>query len=150
MLCNIFFVLLRYCYYVLSTSHLYPSRILFLHANTSCILHLLCVGYAIDHCGWSSLHCMSGWASYLINVHCGHSLRADLVWSCYVYMLYSVYKLNRTLLAYIRTMYSTYIINLMKVLFVCKCFRLQVYMCKYFTASGLGVSEFCHYSQTHV
>ena len=60
MLCIIYFVLLRYCYYVLSTSHLYPSRILFLDANTSCILHWLCVGHAIDHCGWSSLHCMSG------------------------------------------------------------------------------------------
>ena len=101
------FVLLRYCYYVLSTSHLYPSRILFVDANTSCILHWLCVGHAIDHCGWSSLHCMSRWAFYLINVHCSHSLMTELVWSSYVYMLYSVYKLDRTLLAHVRTMYST-------------------------------------------
>ena len=107
MLCSIFFVLLRYCYYVLSTSHLYPSRILFLDANTSCILHWLCVGHAIDHCGWSSLHCMFRWVFYLINVHCDHSLMTELVWLSYVYMLYSVYKLDRTLLAHVRTMYST-------------------------------------------
>ena len=43
MLCSIFFflVLLRYCQYVLSTSHLCPSRILFLDAYTSYILHLV-------------------------------------------------------------------------------------------------------------
>ena len=102
-----FFVLLRYCYYVLSTSHLYPSRILFLDAITSCILHWLCVGHAIDHCGWFSLHCISEWAFYLINVYCGHSLMIELVWSNYVYILYSVYKLDRTLLAHVHTMYST-------------------------------------------
>ena len=107
MLCSIFFVLLRYCYYVLSTSHLYPSRIFFLDANTLCLLHWLCVGHAIDHCDWSSLHCMSGWAFYLINVHCGHSLMTELVWLSYVYMLYSIYKLDRTLLTHVRSLYST-------------------------------------------
>ena len=38
------------------------------------------------------------------------------------------------------------VISLMKVLFVCECFRLQVQTCKCFTVSRLGVSEFCHCS----
>ena len=44
---------------------------------------------------------------YLINVYCGRSLMTELVWSSYVYMLFSVYKLDRTLLAHVHTMYST-------------------------------------------
>ena len=44
---------------------------------------------------------------YLINVHCCHSLMIELGRSSYVYMLYSVYKLDHTLLAHVHTMYST-------------------------------------------
>ena len=54
------FVLLRYCQYVLSTSLLCPSRILFLDAYTSCILYQSSVGHAIDSWDCSLLHCMSG------------------------------------------------------------------------------------------
>ena len=54
------FVLLRYCQYVLSTSLLCPSRILFLDAYTLCILHWSSVGHAIDPWDCSLLHCVSG------------------------------------------------------------------------------------------
>ena len=47
-------------------------------------------------------------STYLLNVHCGHSLMTDLVLSSYAYMIYSVYKLDRTLLTYVCTLYSTY------------------------------------------
>ena len=46
-------------------------------------------------------------STYLLNVHCGHSLMTDLVLSSYAYMIYSVYKLDRILLAHVRTLYST-------------------------------------------
>ena len=62
-------------------------------------------------CNWSlwlvfiALHV---WMSiYWLNVHCSHYLKTELVWSRYAYMFYSVYKLDRTLLAHVRTMYST-------------------------------------------
>ena len=45
MLCSTFFVLLRYCQYVLSTSHLCPNRILFLDAYTS---FFFCIGRVLD------------------------------------------------------------------------------------------------------
>ena len=44
---------------------------------------------------------------YLLNVHCDHSLMTDFFLSSYTYMIYSVFKLNRTLLAHVRTLYST-------------------------------------------
>ena len=44
---------------------------------------------------------------YLLNVHCSHSLMTNPIWSRYAYMFYCVYTLDRILLAYIRTMYST-------------------------------------------
>ena len=32
----------------------------------------------------------------------------DVVWSSYAYMIYNVYKLDRILLAHVRTLYSTF------------------------------------------
>ena len=60
LLCSILFVLLDVARLSLvpHTCTLVGSCIL--DANTSCILHWLCVGHAIDHCDWSLLHCMSG------------------------------------------------------------------------------------------
>ena len=44
---------------------------------------------------------------YLLYVHWSHSLMTALIWSRYAYMFYSVYKLDRILLAYVCTLYST-------------------------------------------
>ena len=64
-------------------------------------------------------------------------------------MLYSVYKLDRTLLAHVRTMYSTY--HKLNESFVCvRVFQVTGIYVQVLHSSRLGVSEFFHCSQTHV
>ena len=90
--------------WVLHTYALVRSCIL--DANTSCISHWLCVGHAIDF--YVALNCITCPEDHLlVKCYCSHSLMTVLVWSSYAYMFYSVYKLYRILLAYVRTMYST-------------------------------------------
>ena len=75
------------------------------------------------------------------------------VCSCLIKISSIVYILFITLIAFYLLLYVPCIqlvIRLMEVLFVCEYFRIQVYTCKCFTTSSRGVSEFCHYSQTHV
>ena len=89
-------------------SHLYLSRILY--PKCICFVHFALV--MCWTCNWSlrlvffALHVRM--SIYLLNVHCCHSLMTGLVWSRYAYMFYSVYKPDCTLLANVRTMYSTY------------------------------------------
>ena len=86
---------------------MYPCRILYLR----CIYFVYFALVVCWTCNWSlwlvfiALHVRM--SIYLLNVHCSYSLMTDLVWSRYAYMFYSVYKLDRTLLAHVRTMYST-------------------------------------------
>ena len=93
--------------YILSTSLLYPYRILY----PRCIYFMYFALVVCRTCNWSlwlvfiALHVRM--SIYLLNVHFSHSLMIDLVWSRYAYMFCSVYKLDCTLLAHICTMYST-------------------------------------------
>ena len=107
MLYSIFLSTFRCWYYILSTSHLYPSRILY----PKCIYFVYFALVMCWTCNWSLwlvFIALLVWMSiYLLNVHCSHSLMTNLVWSRYAYMFYSVYKLNCTLLAHVRTMYLT-------------------------------------------
>ena len=148
MLCSIVCALLRYCQYVLSTSLLCPIRIFYPRCKYLVYFALV----ECWTCNWylglalTTLHVRM--SIYLLNVHCDHSLMTVSVWSRYAYM-FSVFT---NLIALYLLMYVPFVqlvISLMKVLFVCKCFRLQVFTCKCFTASRLGVSEFCLCSQTH-
>ena len=149
MLCSIVCVLLRYCLYVLSISLLCHSRILYPRYKYFAYFALV----ECWTCNWSLGLFLTAlrvrMSIYLLNVHCGHSLMIVFVWSRYAYM----FTVFTNLIALYLLMYVPcvqLVISLMKVLFVCKCFRLQVFTCKWFTASRLGVSEFCLCSQTHI
>ena len=108
MLCSIVCVLLRYCLYVLSTSLLCPSRIFYLRCKY--LVHFALV--ECWTCNWSlglsliALHVRM--SIFLLNVHCSHSLMTVFVWSRYAYMLWCAYKLDRTLLAHVRTLCLTF------------------------------------------
>ena len=86
---------------------MYLNRILY----PKCIYFMYFALVVCWTCKWSlwlvfiALHVQM--STYLLNVHCSHSLMTDLIWSRYAYMLYSVYKLDHTLLAHVRIMYST-------------------------------------------
>ena len=150
MLCSIFFqVLLDFVAlsWVPRTCALVGSCIL--DANNSCISHWLCVGNAIDFCiALNFIACLNG---HLL-VKCSlYSFFND--YSCLTKICLTVYIVFITLIALYLLIYVPCIqlvISLMKVLFVCECFKLRVYTCKCFTASRLGVSEFYHCSQTHI
>ena len=149
MLCSIFNVLLIYCLYVLSTSLLCPSRI----SYPRCKYFVYFALVECWTCNWSLglfLTALHVWMSiYLLNVHCGHSLMTVFIWSRYAYM-FSMFTNLITLYLLMYIPCVQLVISLMKVLFVCKCYRLQVFTCKCFIASRLCVSEFCLYSQTHI
>ena len=67
----------------------------------------------------------------------------------FVYMLSNVYKLGHFMLALVHTLCST--CHKLNESFVCaRVFQVIGINCKCFTVSRLGVSEFCHCSQTHV
>ena len=71
-------------------------------------------------------------------------------YSCLIKLCFIVYIVFITLIAFYLLIFVPCIqlvMTLMKVLFVCECFRIQVYTCKCFTASRLGENEFYHYSQ---
>ena len=102
MLCSIVCVLLRYYLYVLSTSLLCPSRILYPRCKYFVYFALI----ECWTCNWSlGLFLIA--SIYLLNVDCGHSLMTVSVWSRYAYMFFYVYKLNRTLLVHVCTLCST-------------------------------------------
>ena len=149
MLCSIVCVLLRYCLCVLSTSLLCPSRILYPRCKYFMYFALVKCWIRNWSLGLFLIALRVRMSIYLLNVHCGHSLMTVSIWSRYAYM-FSVFT---NLIALYLLMYVPcvqLIISLMKVLFVCKGFRLQVFTCKCFTTSRLGVSEFYLCSQTHV
>ena len=50
-----------------------PSRILFLYAYTSCILHWSSIGHAFILMRLCFIDCMFGWSFVLLYDHCGHS-----------------------------------------------------------------------------
>ena len=59
-------------------------------------------------------------------------------------LCFTDYILFNTLIAFYLLLYVPcvqLVINLMKILFVFECFKIQVYTCKCFTASRLGVSD---------
>ena len=160
LLCSVLSTFRLYCI-IFITSHLCSCWILYpytcalvgsyyiLDANTSCISHQLCVGHAIDLC--VALNCIVCPNDHLLAKGLLQSFFYDC--SCLIKICLIVYILFITLIVLYLLIYLPCIqlvISLMKVLFVCECFRLQVYMCKCFTASRLGMSEFHHYFQTHV
>ena len=103
--CSIFFVLLDIAnmFWVLHTcalSRIIPRCIYFVYFA---LIMWLDMQVIISDCYF--LHV---WMNiYLLYVHWSHSLMTTLVWSRYAYMFYSVYKLDRILLAHVRTVYST-------------------------------------------
>ena len=149
MLCSIVCVLLRYCLYVLSTYLLCPSRILYPRCKYFVYFALV----ECWTCNWSLglflIALCVRMSIYLLNVRCGHSLMTFLLDQD----MLTYFSLFTNLIALYLLIYVPcvqLVISLMKVLFVCKCFKLQVFTCKCFTASRLGVSEFFLCSQTHV
>ena len=117
------------------------------------ILQVFCIGCVLDMqlILVSDLHCIACLDEHLLDKCSLQSFFNDC--SCMIKICLHVYIMFTNLIAFYLLMYVPCIqlvISLMKVLFVCKCFRLQVYTCKCFTTSRLGVSEFCHCSQTHV
>ena len=123
----------------------YIQYLCFVAFITSC----LCVGHAIDFC--VSLNCIACSNDHLLAKCSLQSFFYD--YSCLIKICLIVYILFITLIALYLLIYVPCIqlvISLIKVLFVCECFRLQVYTCKCFTTFRLGVNEFCHCSQTHV
>ena len=106
MLCSIVCVLLRYYLYILSTSLLCPSRILY----PGCKYFVYFALVECWTCNWYLgffLVLRVRMSIYLLNVHCSHSLTIISVWSRYAYMFFCVYKLDRTLLAHVHTLCST-------------------------------------------
>ena len=102
-LCSIVCVLLRYCLYVLSTSLLCPSRILYPRCKYFVYSALVKCWTCYWFLGLFFTILRVRMSIYLLNVHCGHSLMTVYVWSRYGYKFFCVYKLNRTLLAHVRT-----------------------------------------------
>ena len=102
-----FFSTFRCWLYIFSTSHLYPSRILYPRCKYFAYFALV----ECWTCNWSVelflIALRVQMSIYLLNVHCSHSLMTDLVWSRYAYMFYCGYKLDCILLAHMCTMYST-------------------------------------------
>ena len=68
-----------------------PSRILFLDAYTSCILHWSSVGHAIDLWDYSLLCCMFGWSFALLYDHCSHSHMTILVYDQVAHMFHIMF-----------------------------------------------------------
>ena len=108
MLCSIVCVLLRYCLYVLSTSLVCLSRILY----PRCKYFMYFALFECWTCNWSLGLFLTAlrvrMSIYLLNVHCGHSLMTVSICSRYAYIFFYVYKLDRTLLAHVRTLCSTF------------------------------------------
>ena len=65
-----FVALIALCFCV--GTHLCPSRILFLDAYTSCILHWSSVGHAFILMLLCFIYCMFGWSFALLYDHCGY------------------------------------------------------------------------------
>ena len=82
---------------------MYPCRILY----PRCIYFVYFALVVCWTCNWSLWLVFITLHVWIKNVRCSHYLMTDLVWSRFAYMLYSVYKLDRILLAHIRTMYLT-------------------------------------------
>ena len=123
-LCSIFSVLLRYCQYVLSTSHLCPGRIV-----PRCIFFMyfalvVWLDMQVIISDFLFLHVRMN--IYLLYVHWSHSLMIALAWSSFVYTCHQMFTNLFTLylLLYIPCVHL--VISFMKGFFVCECFRLQV------------------------
>ena len=119
-----FSVLLRYCQYVLSTSHLCPRRIVprCIYFVYFALVKWLDMQVIISDCFFLNVRMNI----YLLYVHWSHSLMTVLVWSGFVYTCYQMYTnlVSLYLILYIPCVQL--VISLMKDLFVCECFRLQV------------------------
>ena len=145
--CSIFFVLLdivnmSWVFHTCALSRIVPRCIYFVYFALVVWLDMPVI---ISDCYF--LHVQMN--IYLLYVHWSHSLMTVLydqdMLTCFIVFTY--------LIAFYLLMYvpcTQLVISLMKFLSVCKCFRLQVYTCKWHTTSRLGVSEFCHCSKTHV
>ena len=84
-----FSVLLRYCQYVLTTSHLCPGRIVFrcIYFVYFALVVWLDMQVIISDCFF--LHVRMN--IYLLYVHWSHSLMIALVWSSFVYTCYQMF-----------------------------------------------------------
>ena len=139
----------RLCCIIFSTTLLCPCWILYPWCKFFSVLHWLCAGHAIDfYVALNSIACSDD-----------HLLVKCSLWSffndcsCLIKLWFIDYIFFNSLIAFYLLLSVSCIqlvISLMKVLFMCEYFRIQVYTCKCFTASRLGVSEFYHCSQTHV
>ena len=145
LLCSIFLVLLDYLEY-------YTLVPLLDLVSLMQILLVFCIGCVLDIqlILVIGLNCIACPNDHLLAKWSLQSFFTDC--SCMIKICLTVYVMFITLVAFylLNILCIQLVISLMKFLFVCECFRLQVYTCKCFTASRLGVSEFCHCSQTHI
>ena len=121
---------------IFSTPHLCPCWILYPWCKYRSVLHWLCVGHEIDSC--VALNCIACSEDHLLAKCSLSSFFND--YSCLIKLCFIDYILFNTLIAFYLLLYVPcvqLVISLMKVLFVCECFRIQVYAYMYFTTSRI-------------
>ena len=124
-------------------------RILFLDAYTSCILHWSSVRHAFILMLLCFINCMFGCSFALLYDHCGHSHMTVI---CLIRLLicFTTCLLDRILLVilYLSFYHLIYLEGLMCFMQVFQ--ATGIYVPSATQLLDLGVSEFCHCSQTHV
>ena len=111
------------------------------------ILCVFCIGFVIGHASnhkWL-LPCTCS-DEHLLVICSLESFFNDC--PCLIKFLF-VYILDCIMLAHVHTLCST-CHKLNEIFVYVRVFQVTGINCKCFTVSRLGVSEFCHYSQTHV
>ena len=125
------------------------SRILFLDAYTSCILHWSSVGHAFILMLLCFIDCMFGWSFALLYDHCGHF---HMIVMCLIKLLicFTTYLLDCILLVtlYLSFYHLIYLEGL--ICFVLVFQVIGIYVPSATQLLDLGVSKFCHCFQTHV
>ena len=126
-----------------------PGRILFLDTYTSCILHWSSVGHAFILMQLCFIDCIFGWSFALLYDHCGHF---HMTIMCFIklFICFTTCLLDRILLVtlYLSFYHLIYLEGL--ICFVQVFQAIGIYVPSATQVLDLGVSEFCHCSQTHV
>ena len=125
------------------------SRILILDAYTSCILHWSSVGHAFIFMLLCFIDCMFGWSFTLLYDHCDH-FHMTVMCLIKLFICFTTCLLDRILLVtlYLSFYHLIYLEGLM--CFVQVFQATGIYVPSATQLLDLGVSEFCHCSQTHV
>ena len=147
----VLWVMFSIIYALLLSSHhiLVPLVGLFLDAYTSSILHWLSVGHAFILVLLCFIDCMFGWSFSLLYDHCGHF---HMIVMCLIKLLicFITCLLDRNLLItlYLSFYHLIYLEGLMCFMQVFQ--ATGIYVPSATQVLDLGVSEFCHCSQTYV